>query len=372
MRVVMLTNYGLDEYVFEVFGRPGQRLPAQGHRACCAAPGHRGRRGGGTAVPVRDPHPDRRVRCRAPDRPPCLAGAPHPPRTRGHGTGRCGCTNEEIAGMVISPFTAKTHISRAMTKLGARDLGPTGGVRLRVGLGDGAGECELRGARQSERGIASSCRTPRSRGAPSGQCRKGSEIRRHMNSPADDTEIAIAIDPRLLVLVPATSDGPSPGTAAARRGRSLVPQPPRGMSYSPRAAYSAAQHVNGRVMNDIMARVGTAVTATGSALALVWNLLRGGNYVGSFKKNGRSVATCGVRAAATPPGGPQFTDVIDSAKDGTRSQRSPMTRPRASGGTPARPVPSRTARSRPGSPRATRSASRCTGSRAGRRPTSAR
>jgi DNA-binding NarL/FixJ family response regulator len=33
-----------------------------------------------------------------------------------------GLTNEEIAAhMVISPFTAKTHISRAMTKLGARD-----------------------------------------------------------------------------------------------------------------------------------------------------------------------------------------------------------------------------------------------------------
>ncbi|WP_037773308.1 response regulator transcription factor, partial [Streptomyces pristinaespiralis] len=33
-----------------------------------------------------------------------------------------GLTNEEIAAhMVISPFTAKTHISRAMNKLGARD-----------------------------------------------------------------------------------------------------------------------------------------------------------------------------------------------------------------------------------------------------------
>ncbi len=33
-----------------------------------------------------------------------------------------GLTNEEIAvHMVVSPFTAKTHISRAMTKLGARD-----------------------------------------------------------------------------------------------------------------------------------------------------------------------------------------------------------------------------------------------------------
>jgi DNA-binding NarL/FixJ family response regulator len=33
-----------------------------------------------------------------------------------------GLSNDEIAAhMVISPLTAKTHISRAMTKLGARD-----------------------------------------------------------------------------------------------------------------------------------------------------------------------------------------------------------------------------------------------------------
>lgn len=33
-----------------------------------------------------------------------------------------GLTNEGIAApMVVSPFTAKTHVSRAMTKLGARD-----------------------------------------------------------------------------------------------------------------------------------------------------------------------------------------------------------------------------------------------------------
>lgn len=33
-----------------------------------------------------------------------------------------GLSNDEVAGrMVISPLTAKTHVSRAMTKLGARD-----------------------------------------------------------------------------------------------------------------------------------------------------------------------------------------------------------------------------------------------------------
>ena len=33
-----------------------------------------------------------------------------------------GLTNEEIAGrLVVSPLTAKTHVSRAMTKAGVRD-----------------------------------------------------------------------------------------------------------------------------------------------------------------------------------------------------------------------------------------------------------
>jgi DNA-binding NarL/FixJ family response regulator len=42
-----------------------------------------------------------------------------------------GMSNDEIAAqMVISPTTAKTHISRAMTKLHARDRAPTRRLRL--------------------------------------------------------------------------------------------------------------------------------------------------------------------------------------------------------------------------------------------------
>ena len=45
-----------------------------------------------------------------------------------------GLSNDEIAErLYVSPMTAKTHVSRAMTKLGGPRPGPAGGVRLRVG-----------------------------------------------------------------------------------------------------------------------------------------------------------------------------------------------------------------------------------------------
>jgi len=44
-----------------------------------------------------------------------------------------GLTNDEIAGQLfVSPATAKTHVSRAMIKLQARDLRPAGSNRLRI------------------------------------------------------------------------------------------------------------------------------------------------------------------------------------------------------------------------------------------------
>ena len=46
-----------------------------------------------------------------------------------------GLSNDEIAGeLVVSPLTAKTHVSRAMTKLAARDRAQLVVHRLRRGL----------------------------------------------------------------------------------------------------------------------------------------------------------------------------------------------------------------------------------------------
>ena len=45
-----------------------------------------------------------------------------------------GLSNDEIAeALFISPATARTHVSRAMIKLGARDRAQLVVVRLRVG-----------------------------------------------------------------------------------------------------------------------------------------------------------------------------------------------------------------------------------------------
>ena len=46
-----------------------------------------------------------------------------------------GLSNDEIAGrLFVSPFTVKTHISRAMTKLGARDRAQLVMIAFRTGL----------------------------------------------------------------------------------------------------------------------------------------------------------------------------------------------------------------------------------------------
>ena len=124
VRVVILTNYGLDEYVFEALraGASGfllkdtepadllQAIEVVAHGEALLSPSvTRTLIGEFVARP-----PDRATA-------PGLEGLTRREREITALAAR-GLSNEEIAAhMVISPLTAKTHISRAMTKLAARD-----------------------------------------------------------------------------------------------------------------------------------------------------------------------------------------------------------------------------------------------------------
>ncbi|MFI5673831.1 response regulator [Streptomyces cellulosae] len=124
VRVVILTNYGLDEYVFEALraGASGFLLkdtePADLLQAIEVV---------ARGEALLSPSVTRALIGAFVSRPPDRATAPGLEcltRREREVTALAarGLTNEEIARhMVISPFTAKTHVSRAMTKLGARD-----------------------------------------------------------------------------------------------------------------------------------------------------------------------------------------------------------------------------------------------------------
>ena len=157
----MLTTFELDEYVFEALraGAAGFLIkdsePADLLRAIRLVGG-----GGVAAVAVGDPAGDRLVR-----RP----GAARPRRhTRGSATltererevlalvGE-GLNNDEIAGrLVVSPATARTHVSRAMTKLGARDRAQLVVIAYQSGLVSYVGDPRT-GMRAQRRGVRS-CR----------------------------------------------------------------------------------------------------------------------------------------------------------------------------------------------------------------------
>ncbi|WP_167518310.1 response regulator [Streptomyces albidochromogenes] len=124
VHVVILTNYGLDEYVFDALraGAAGFLLkdtePAELLQAVRIA---------ARGDALLSPSVTRRLITEFVARPPDRRTAPgFETLTRRECEVAAlvahGLTNEEIAAhMVISPFTAKTHVSRAMTKLGARD-----------------------------------------------------------------------------------------------------------------------------------------------------------------------------------------------------------------------------------------------------------
>ncbi|MEV7522154.1 response regulator transcription factor [Streptomyces sp. NPDC091371] len=128
VHVVILTNYGLDEYVFDAL-----RAGAAGflvkdivpedflHAVRVAARGDA----------LLAPSITRKLINRYVAQPPPAAGSTGPGTGLEGLTGRereavvlvaQGLSNDEIADrMVISPLTAKTHVNRAMTKLRARD-----------------------------------------------------------------------------------------------------------------------------------------------------------------------------------------------------------------------------------------------------------
>ncbi|MFD7061734.1 response regulator [Streptomyces sp. NPDC059906] len=124
VRVVILTNYGLDEYVFEALraGAGGFLLkdtePADLLQAIDVVV---------HGEALLSPSVTRTLIGEFVARPPDRSTAPGlDALTRRErevtALAARGLSNEEIAAhMVISPLTAKTHISRAMTKLGARD-----------------------------------------------------------------------------------------------------------------------------------------------------------------------------------------------------------------------------------------------------------
>nr|WP_272922778.1 MULTISPECIES: response regulator transcription factor [unclassified Streptomyces] len=124
VHVVILTNYGLDEYVFDALraGAAGFLLkdtePAELLRAVEVA---------ARGDALLSPGITRRLIGAFVSRPPDRSTAPGLDvltRREREVTALAarGLTNDEIAShMVVSPYTAKTHISRAMTKLGARD-----------------------------------------------------------------------------------------------------------------------------------------------------------------------------------------------------------------------------------------------------------
>ncbi|WP_406456829.1 response regulator transcription factor [Streptomyces sp. NBC_00876] len=124
VHVVILTNYGLDEYVFDALraGAAGFLLkdtePAELLQAVRVAA-----RGDALLSPAITRRLIGEFVARPPDRTTAPGFETLTRREREvSALAARGLTNEEIAAhMVVSPFTAKTHISRAMTKLGARD-----------------------------------------------------------------------------------------------------------------------------------------------------------------------------------------------------------------------------------------------------------
>ncbi|GAB3425047.1 response regulator transcription factor [Flindersiella endophytica] len=125
VRVVILTNYGLDEYVFNAL-----RAGASGFLLKDTEPSDllQAIRVAARGDALLSPAVTRRLISEFVSRPPdnypdgALLDVLTNREREVVGLVARGLSNDEIAAqMVISPATAKTHVSRAMVKLGARD-----------------------------------------------------------------------------------------------------------------------------------------------------------------------------------------------------------------------------------------------------------
>ena len=124
VRVVILTTFGLDEYLFDALRYGASGFLVKDTRARRPGRGRPGGRGGRLAhLAQHDPAADRRIRdqCQtvpARERARCA----HRPRAGGSRPGgRRAHQRRDRQRLYISPATARTHVSRIMTKLAARD-----------------------------------------------------------------------------------------------------------------------------------------------------------------------------------------------------------------------------------------------------------
>jgi DNA-binding NarL/FixJ family response regulator len=137
VHVVILTNYGLDEYVFEAL-----RAGAAGFlvKDIAAQDFLYGIRLAARGEALLAPSITRKLIGLYVSRPPAVDRSDALARLTGREREAVtlvaqGLSNDEIAGrMVISPVTAKTHINRAMTKLYARDRGQLVVIAYESGL----------------------------------------------------------------------------------------------------------------------------------------------------------------------------------------------------------------------------------------------
>lgn len=141
-KILIVTTFNVDEYVYEALRAGCQRLHPEGRPA--ARTGQRRTHGRPRRVPAgprRHPYPDRPLRrTRTPLRRAAVAGtrAPEGPHPREHEVLLLiseGLSNAEIAAeLVLSPETVKTYVSRILTKLDLRDRVQAVVLAYRAGL----------------------------------------------------------------------------------------------------------------------------------------------------------------------------------------------------------------------------------------------